>query len=35
VTITATGVTIQSASGAKVELAGPQVSINNGALEVI
>lgn len=35
VTITATGVTLQSASGAKVELTGPQVSINNGALEVI
>ena len=35
VTITATGVTVSSAAGAKVELSGPQVSVNNGALQVI
>ena len=34
ITITAQGITLESASGAKVELSGPQVSINNGALEV-
>lgn len=35
ITITANGVTIESASGAKIELSGPKVSVNNGALEVI
>ena len=35
ITITATGVTLESTSGAVVELSGPKVSINNGALEVL
>jgi len=35
VVFTAAGVTIETAGGAKIELAGPQVSINSGALEVI
>ena len=34
ITITAQGITLESAAGAKVELTGPQVKINNGALEV-
>jgi uncharacterized protein involved in type VI secretion and phage assembly len=35
ITITAQGIRLESASGATVELSGPQVSINNGALEVM
>ena len=35
ITISAQGITLESASGAKVELSGPQVSVNNGALEVV
>lgn len=35
ITITAQGVTVESASGAKVELSGPKVSVNSGALEVM
>lgn len=35
VTITASGVTVQAVGGAKVELTGPQVSVNSGALEVV
>ncbi len=35
ITITATGVKLESASGASVELSGPKVSVNNGALEVL
>lgn len=35
ITITATGITLEGAAGAKVELSGPQVSVNSGALEVI
>ncbi|MGV8986152.1 MAG: phage baseplate assembly protein V [Cypionkella sp.] len=34
ITITAQGITLESSAGAKVELSGPQVSVNNGALEV-
>ena len=35
VTITASGVKLESASGAVIELSGPKVTINNGALEVL
>ncbi|MGM0583447.1 MAG: phage baseplate assembly protein V [Pseudomonadota bacterium] len=35
VTFTAAGVTIETAGGAKIELTGPQVSVNSGALEVV
>jgi uncharacterized protein involved in type VI secretion and phage assembly len=35
VTFTAAGVTIETSGGAKIELSGPQVSVNSGALEVI
>lgn len=35
ITITATGITLESSAGAKIEMSGPQVSVNNGALEVI
>lgn len=35
ITITAQGITLESASGAKVELSGPKVSVNSGALEVL
>jgi hypothetical protein len=35
ITITATGITLQSSAGAKLELTGPQISLNNGALEVM
>ncbi|MFO1139877.1 MAG: phage baseplate assembly protein V [Paracoccus sp. (in: a-proteobacteria)] len=34
ITITAQGITLESAGGARVELSGPQVSVNSGALEV-
>lgn len=33
--LTATGVRLESAGGAIVELSGPQLSVNNGALEVL
>jgi len=35
VTFTAQGVTIEIAGGARIEMAGPQVSVNSGALEVV
>lgn len=35
ITITAQGITLESSTGAKVELSGPKVSVNSGALEVI
>lgn len=35
ITITAQGVTVESASGARIELSGPKVSVNSGALEVM
>ena len=35
VTITATGVTIETSGGGKIEMVGPKVTVNSGALEVI
>ena len=35
ITITAQGITLEGNAGAKVEMSGPQVSVNSGALEVI
>ena len=35
IVFTAAGVTIETSGGAKIELTGPQVSVNSGALEVI
>lgn len=35
ITITAQGITLEGASGAKIEMSGPQVSVNSGALEVM
>jgi len=35
ITITESGLRLESASGAVIELSGPKVSINNGALEVL
>lgn len=35
ITITAQGITLESSGGAKIELSGPQVNINSGALEVL
>lgn len=35
ITITATGVTIETSGGGKIEMTGPQINVNNGALEVI
>ena len=35
ITITAQGITLEGATGAKIEMSGPQVSVNSGALEVI
>ncbi|SIT01861.1 hypothetical protein SAMN05421759_11061 [Roseivivax lentus] len=35
ITITAQGITLETSSGARIELSGPQVSVNNGALEVV
>lgn len=35
ITITATGITIQAVGSATVELSGPQVNVNQGALEVV
>lgn len=34
ITITAQGITLESSAGAKIELTGLQVNVNNGALEV-
>ncbi|MFC3571253.1 phage baseplate assembly protein V [Paracoccus sp. TOH] len=34
ITITAQGITLESSGGAKVELSGPKVTVNSGALEV-
>lgn len=35
VTITATGITLETSGGARIEMTGPQVNVNSGALEVI
>lgn len=35
ITITATGITLETSAGGKIEMAGPKVSVNSGALEVI
>ncbi|MCR9088144.1 MAG: phage baseplate assembly protein V [Rhodobacteraceae bacterium] len=35
IVITQSGITLEASTGASVELSGPKVSINNGALEVI
>lgn len=35
ITITATGITLETSAGGKVEMAGPKVTVNSGALEVI
>lgn len=34
ITITAQGLTLETSGGAKIEMTGPQVSINSGALEI-
>ncbi len=33
-TLTATGVTLETASGGKIEMSGPSVNVNSGALEI-
>ncbi len=35
ITITAQGMTLESSAGGKVEISGPKVDVNSGALEVI
>jgi uncharacterized protein involved in type VI secretion and phage assembly len=35
IVIEASGITIDNGMGARIELTGPQVSVNNGALEII
>ncbi|MEM9318240.1 MAG: phage baseplate assembly protein V [Pseudomonadota bacterium] len=35
ITITAQGLTLETSGGAKVEMTGPQVNVNSGALEIM
>ncbi|MEM6466803.1 MAG: phage baseplate assembly protein V [Pseudomonadota bacterium] len=34
ITITAQGITLETSGGAKIEMTGPQVNVNSGALEI-